>query len=184
MNLFFHQATYAFEYRKVANCSLSRLVARFQIFRRLMKGNFDAYVVWPLAEKFQNWIVDRSTARNFTVFKTLYLQGPHSLRPCISRPCCRHNFNIFNSLIPKIMRKYCLFLAKNRTNFDPSLTFWMVSSAFVQKLPYVSKSYYPNVRGIINGKVGKAAALAKFSETLTLSQSGGQIMSNLWLCLT
>ena len=33
------------EYRKVANSSLSQLVARFQIFRRLMKGKFDAYVL-------------------------------------------------------------------------------------------------------------------------------------------
>ena len=34
-----------------------------------MKVKFDAYVLWPLAKKFQNWIVDRSTARDFTVFK-------------------------------------------------------------------------------------------------------------------
>ena len=32
-----------------------------------MKGKFDTYVLWPLAKKFQNWIVDRSTARDFTV---------------------------------------------------------------------------------------------------------------------
>ena len=32
-------------YRKVVNSSLSQLVARFQIFRRLMKGKFDAYVL-------------------------------------------------------------------------------------------------------------------------------------------
>ena len=32
-----------------------------------MKGKFDAYVLWPLAKKFQNWIIDRSTARDFTV---------------------------------------------------------------------------------------------------------------------
>ena len=32
-------------YRKVANSSLSWLVARFQTFRRLMKGKFDAYVL-------------------------------------------------------------------------------------------------------------------------------------------
>ena len=31
--------------RKVANSSLSRLVAQFQIFRRLLKGKFDAYVL-------------------------------------------------------------------------------------------------------------------------------------------
>ena len=33
-----------------------------------MKGNFDAYVLWPLDKMVQNWI-DRSTACNFTVSK-------------------------------------------------------------------------------------------------------------------
>ena len=32
-----------------------------------MKGKFDAYLLCPLAKKFQNWIVDWSTARDFTV---------------------------------------------------------------------------------------------------------------------
>ena len=32
-----------------------------------MKGKFDAYVLWPLDKMVQNWIVVRSTARNFTV---------------------------------------------------------------------------------------------------------------------
>ena len=64
---------YFFNYRKVASSSLSRLVAHFQISRRLMKGKFDAYVLWPLAKKFQNWIVDRSTARDFTVCLFWYL---------------------------------------------------------------------------------------------------------------
>ena len=36
-----------------------------------MKGKFDAYVLWPLAKKFQNWIVDQSTARDFTVANML-----------------------------------------------------------------------------------------------------------------
>ena len=35
-----------------------------------MKGNFDAYVLWPLDKMVQNWIVDRSTARDFTVIGT------------------------------------------------------------------------------------------------------------------
>jgi hypothetical protein len=60
-------------YRKVESSSLSRLVAHFQIFRRLMKGKFDAYVLWPLAKKFQNWIVDRSTARDVTVVQKVYV---------------------------------------------------------------------------------------------------------------
>ena len=47
-------------------CSrLSQIVAHPRIFRRLMKGNFDPYV--PLTKKFQNWIVDQSTAPKFTV---------------------------------------------------------------------------------------------------------------------
>ena len=32
-----------------------------------MKVKFDGYVLWPLAKKSKNWIVDRSTARDFTV---------------------------------------------------------------------------------------------------------------------
>ena len=46
---------------------MTTTVAHFQTFRKLMKG-FNAYVLWPLAKKFQNWIVDRSTALDFTVF--------------------------------------------------------------------------------------------------------------------
>ena len=59
-------------HRKVASRSLFRLVAHFQILRRLMKEKFDAYVLWPLAKKFQNWIVDWSTARNFMVYSECY----------------------------------------------------------------------------------------------------------------
>ena len=43
-------------YRKVANCSMSRLVAHFQFFRRLMKGKFDAFVLcdlWPKSSKIE-----------------------------------------------------------------------------------------------------------------------------------
>ena len=32
-----------------------------------MKGNIDAYVLWPLNKMVQNWIVDWSTVRDFTV---------------------------------------------------------------------------------------------------------------------
>ena len=32
-----------------------------------MKGNFDAYVLWPLSKILQNGIVDQSTASKFTV---------------------------------------------------------------------------------------------------------------------
>ena len=32
-----------------------------------MKGKFDAYILWPLDKRVQNWIVDRCTAPDFTV---------------------------------------------------------------------------------------------------------------------
>jgi hypothetical protein len=63
----------------------------FQIFRRLMKGKFDAYVLWPLAKKFQNWIVDRSTARDFTVriivIHYQYYNSHSSLSLGVSKKC-------------------------------------------------------------------------------------------------
>ena len=37
---------------------------------------------------------------------------------------------------------------------------------------FLSRNYW-SYRGVINGKAGKAAALTKFSDTLTLSQLGG-----------
>ena len=40
----------------------SQLVAHPRIFRLLMKWKFDAYVLWPLVKRVQNWIVDKSTA--------------------------------------------------------------------------------------------------------------------------
>ena len=44
------------------------IVAHSRIFRLFMKGKFDAYVLWPLAKRVQNWMVGRSTAPDFTVF--------------------------------------------------------------------------------------------------------------------
>ena len=55
---------------QVASSRLSWLVAHIRIFRRFIKGKFDAYVLWPLAKKFQNWLVDQSIAREFTVCAT------------------------------------------------------------------------------------------------------------------
>ena len=34
-----------------------------------MKGGFDAFELWPLYKMVQNWLVDRSTAPNFTLCK-------------------------------------------------------------------------------------------------------------------
>ena len=56
-----------FAYCKVSSKSTSRLVAHPRNFRLFMKGKFDAYLLWPLAKRVQNWIVARSTAHNFTV---------------------------------------------------------------------------------------------------------------------
>ena len=58
-------------YRKVVSSRLSQLVAQSRIFWHIMKGNFDVHLLRPLAKRVQNWIVDRSTARNFTVHEFL-----------------------------------------------------------------------------------------------------------------
>ena len=60
-------------YRKVANSST------FSDFQKAFVGEIDAYVLWPLAKKFQNWIVEWSTARDFTVCKQIWL-GVHYWR--------------------------------------------------------------------------------------------------------
>ena len=65
-----HPAIHLSKVRKVASSRLSRLVAHTRIFRLFMKGKIDAYVLWPLAIRIQNWIVDRSTARNFKVLNS------------------------------------------------------------------------------------------------------------------
>ena len=54
-------------YRKVASRSMFQLVAYLRIFRMFMKGKFEAYVLWPLAKSFQDWIVAWSTACDVTV---------------------------------------------------------------------------------------------------------------------
>ena len=69
----FHGVYFQTYYQKVVCSSLSWLVAHFQIFRRLMKGTLDAYVLWHLAKKFQHWIVDRSTASDFMVAVKFFL---------------------------------------------------------------------------------------------------------------
>ena len=65
-----------FGYRKFASKSMSLLVAHQSIFRMFMKGKFYAYVLWPLAKSFQNWIADWSAACSFQVdnFLTIALR--------------------------------------------------------------------------------------------------------------
>jgi hypothetical protein len=43
----------------------------------------------------------------------------------------------------------------------------------MRSLPSAKQGYEKNGRGVINGKIGKAASLHKFSGTLNLSQSRG-----------
>ena len=53
-----------FAYRISANSFRPWIVSA--VFRRLMKGKFDSYVLWPLVKMVQNLIVDQSTVQNFT----------------------------------------------------------------------------------------------------------------------
>ena len=98
-------------YRKVANSSPSRLVARFQTFRRLMKGKFDAYVMWPLAKNSQNWIVDQSTARYFTEIYLIFF-GMIKILP--THLCWVWITKIFESC-PKIIYPFFTGITWSRT---------------------------------------------------------------------
>ena len=61
-------------YRKVASSRMSLLVAHTRIFRLFMRGEFDTYVLWPLAKRIQNWIVAQSTAcdYNYMIIKFIF----------------------------------------------------------------------------------------------------------------
>ena len=67
INFLTRRETPILQYLKVSNSELSRLVACFRNFILPMTGKFKVYVLWPSAKRVQNWIVDRSTARDFTV---------------------------------------------------------------------------------------------------------------------
>ena len=60
-------------YCKVASSRLSWLVSP--------KENFDAYLLWPLDKIFEHWIVDLSTAHNFTIVNEIInISGRLSLK--------------------------------------------------------------------------------------------------------
>ena len=54
-------------YRKVVISKMSRLVVHVGIYRLLMKGIFDAYVVWPFYKKFIFELVTRVNTCDYTV---------------------------------------------------------------------------------------------------------------------
>ena len=56
------------KYCKVESSRLSRFIAHLRIFRLFMNGKFDAYLLWPLAKRVQNWIVDWSITNDFTLY--------------------------------------------------------------------------------------------------------------------
>ena len=60
-----------------------------------MKGKFDAYVLWPLAKRVKNWIVDRSTARNFTVCISTWTL----LLDAVTLSCCINRISIVKIVV-------------------------------------------------------------------------------------
>ena len=74
--------------------------------------------------------------------KTVYLQGPHSLRPCISRPCCttKNIYQNFDDIIYSIYSFYIhvckcerLLFCHHRTKFCQGTTLCIASSVFGAK---------------------------------------------------
>ena len=113
-----------------------------------MKGKFEAYVLRPLAKRVQNWIVDQSTARDFTVYiaRIIYLLQIHQIRtsfhPSIYRlrPLC-HGFIISPKICSTSSATTPFFVVLSKS-----------SAFFVQNLPF--SSYFL-------GYQSKAKSLAK-----------------------
>ena len=82
-----------FIYCKVASSKLCWFVAHLRIFRLLMKGKFDAYVLWPLSTRVQNWTVDGSSACNFTVFSLFTFRLASCVGPKKQGLCPKINFS-------------------------------------------------------------------------------------------
>ena len=61
-------------YHKVASSRLSRLVAHPRIFRMLKVKFVPNMYCGPLAQKFQNWMINHSTARDFMVRQLILWQ--------------------------------------------------------------------------------------------------------------
>ena len=81
-------------YRIVASRSTSRLVTCLGLYRLLMKGIFDPYVLWPFGKKLIFWLLTRVSTHDFTVsIKSCAIFELHeffsfSKKTCISRPYC------------------------------------------------------------------------------------------------
>ena len=58
-------------YRKVGTSNTSHLEAHIGIYRLLMKGIFDAYVLWPFDKKFVFELVTWVNTHDFTIFVTI-----------------------------------------------------------------------------------------------------------------
>ena len=58
-----------FEYRKVASSNTSRFEAHAGLFKLLMKGIFDAYVLWPFDQKCVFEFLRRVNTRDFTLIE-------------------------------------------------------------------------------------------------------------------
>ena len=84
----------------------------------LMKGKFGAYVLWPLAKKFQNWIVHRSTSRDFTVAKTSGNKYSIFFHRCsvVQQTSFQNLFNLQGE--GKMLRKYYQHLLSTTSLFS------------------------------------------------------------------
>ena len=76
--------------------SISWLVAHPRIFRLFMKGKFDAYLLWPLAKRFQSFIVARFTVCDYIYCMLIFGQKSFSLGPTIIEIPLLDNVDMYN----------------------------------------------------------------------------------------
>ena len=135
-----------------------------------MKGKFDAYVLWPLAKKFQNWIVDRSTAFDFTVYnknssqniRLIHLKGVFIIIELIRYCLCFGWYNFLICISQHFLKNKILFIVKDQKErlkmaifiewvfWNKKLFQYLSAASNCQNLEVVSLSFLVLFRNIIS----------------------------------
>ena len=110
---------------KVTSSRLSPLVAHLRISRLFMKGNFDAYVLWPWAKKVENWIIDWSNAHDFMVRSCKFYHSRIEVLKncsvfCVSVSLLRGNLRRLRRNLNHIIKTLFIFSPKMKRLINPS----------------------------------------------------------------
>ena len=123
-----------------------------------MKGKFDAYVLWPLAKRIQNWIVDKSPAWDFTL--VVPWNSTTGIAIILSKLMAEIEIRITvkSRAVDWSIIKFWTLLTVHKHQISPSWTVWKSLNVLLIKTVYSSRlngMYYVHVKlqNIVETKV-------------------------------